>query len=79
MEYKNLIWEVGSSWKFRNELRYQVQNKKKEIIVLQNKYTTGEINQVDYKIKSFILNQEKNLLTKLFEKEDIRVRRNLKC
>lgn len=73
-EYKNLIYELSSSWQFRNELRIQLQDKIKEILSLQKRYTVNEISQKNYLIKSFILNQEKNLLTKLFEKEDARVR-----
>lgn len=73
IEYKNLIWELGSSWQFRNELRFQLQDKVKEIVNLQKRYTAGEISQINYKIKSFILNKEKDLLAKLFKKEDSRV------
>ena len=73
IEYKNLIWELGGSWKFRNELRMKLQDKVKEIINLQKRYVAGEINQINYKIESFILNKEKDLLAKLFKKEDARV------
>ncbi len=72
-EYKNLIEELGSDWRLRNELRIQLQDKTKEILSLQKRFTIGEVSRVNYKIKSFIFNQEKSLLIKLFEKEDSRV------
>lgn len=72
-EYKNLVEELGKDWRLRNELRFQVQDKKKEILNLQKRFSIGDISQVNFRIKSFILNQEKDLLVKLFEKEDSRV------
>lgn len=74
IEYKELLEELGSGWQFRNELRFQFQDKVKEILSLQKRFTTGEVNRKNYRIKSFILNKEKVLLKKLFDKEDFRVR-----
>ena len=73
-EYKNLVEELGSrDWRLRNELRIQLHDKKNEILSLQRSFTVGNISQVNYRIKSFILSQEKDLLAKLYKKEQVRL------
>ena len=73
-EYNNLMIGVGKTWRLRNTLRFQLHDKVKEILMLQNDfYVNHSADQVSFQIKLYILNQEKNLLEKLYKKEDKRV------
>ena len=73
-EYNNLMVGVGKTWSLRNTLRFELQDKTKEILKLQHDfYTNHPFSEITFQIKLYILNQEKSLLEKLYKKEDKRV------
>lgn len=69
IELKNLKEELGAQWHLYSELRLRVQDKKKEILDLQKKFTLGQVNHINYQVKSCILDLEKSLLVDLFSEE----------
>ena len=75
IELRNLIKEPKLEYRLFYELRIKIQNKKKEIIELQSKFATDKVDQITYKIKSYILEQEKCLLIDLANKELQRLNR----
>lgn len=75
IELRNLIKEPKLEYRLFYELRIKIQNKKKEIIELQSKFATDKVDQITYKIKAYILEQEKCLLIDLANKELQRLNR----
>jgi len=63
-------------YRLYNSLKAEIEKKKRERIKISEKFVLDEISQDDFQIKTFMLNEQENLLADLADKELQRINKS---